>query len=215
MVHVHLPDHTIKELNRMQGGPVKDKVTGHHDYERLGKLFNHPHLQGVLKENLQKHAEGGRVHLEELAKEGRKGDSKLALIPKSLMEHLDEGCGKHSINPHTGFPEYFGGREFIGELGKAGAGALDSVIPGLGSGIHSLFGGNKEERKSNDPMDTQYGWGHTNATKHANAVRKGKEMYFKTLPKVDRDSEYNQWKQNKEKTKLQQPPSGLPNMVKQ
>jgi len=116
----HIAPDEIPYLNEMQGGEeIIDPETGLRDYTLLSTILQFPETQEALGsipelQNMKQMAEGGHAigrpivpELEELRKEGRRGDTELIIITPELAEIFDEWSGgKSTTNPVTGFPEY-------------------------------------------------------------------------------------------------------------
>lgn len=89
-------------------------------------------LYGMQERLKQKgYARGG------LAAMGRHGDTMLAHINPREAEMLKRMGGSGTINPRTGYPEYFSLKKF---LAVALPIALDFIVPGAGSAIGSAMG---------------------------------------------------------------------------
>jgi len=89
-------------------------------------------LYGMQERLKQKgYAKGG------LAAMGRHGDTMLAHINPREAEMLKRMGGSGTINPRTGYPEYFNLKKF---LAVALPIALDFIVPGAGSAIGSAMG---------------------------------------------------------------------------
>ena len=89
-------------------------------------------LYGMQERLKQKgYARGG------LAGMGRHGDTMLAHINPREAEMLKRMGGSGTINPRTGYPEYFNLKKF---LAVALPIALDFIVPGAGSAIGSAMG---------------------------------------------------------------------------
>ena len=89
-------------------------------------------LYGMQERTKQKgYARGG------LAGMGRHGDTMLAHINPREAEMLQQMGGSGTINPRTGYPEYFNLKKF---LAVALPIALDFIVPGAGTAIGSAMG---------------------------------------------------------------------------
>jgi hypothetical protein len=89
-------------------------------------------LYGMQERTKQKgFAKGG------LASMGRHGDTMLAHINPREAEMLKRMGGAGTINPHTGYPEYFSLKKF---LAVALPIALDFIVPGAGTAIGTSLG---------------------------------------------------------------------------
>lgn len=89
-------------------------------------------LYGMQERTKQKgYARGG------LAAMGRHGDTMLAHINPREAEMLERMGGSGTINPRTGYPEYFSLKKF---LAVALPIALDFIVPGAGTAIGSAMG---------------------------------------------------------------------------
>ena len=89
-------------------------------------------LYGMQERTKQKgFAKGG------LASMGRHGDTMLAHINPREAAMLKQMGGAGTINPHTGYPEYFSLKKF---LAVALPIALDFIAPGVGSAIGASMG---------------------------------------------------------------------------
>jgi hypothetical protein len=89
-------------------------------------------LYGMQERTKQKgYARGG------LAGMGRHGDTMLAHINPREAEMLERMGGSGTINPRTGYPEYFSLKKF---LAVALPIALDFIVPGAGTAIGSAMG---------------------------------------------------------------------------
>lgn len=89
-------------------------------------------LYGMQERTKQKgYARGG------LAGMGRHGDTMLAHINPREAEMLQQMGGSGTINPRTGYPEYFNLKKF---LAVALPIALDFIVPGAGSAIGASMG---------------------------------------------------------------------------
>lgn len=133
MLMVHMGDDELEGLDNLQGGPSIDPETGIREYSALGPMIENEEVRNTVKmlyEELV--SEGpdtqkiGKVYeetektrpryepteaeehdpLKEIEHTGRRGDTKLALLPPSLVEFLIEIQGKPSINPKTGLLEF-------------------------------------------------------------------------------------------------------------
>jgi hypothetical protein len=151
-------------------------------------------------------AKGGHVKVQDMAKHGRYGDTEMAYIPQSVSDRLDRMIGGPSYNPTTGKKEYF-------------LGALLSAIPTL----YELFKPKPEPRKP-EPEDISYGWGDGQSARHSRDMNTMKGFGFQTLGEydqannmardagfnsyadfnkqnaqpIDRDAEYQAWRQQKD-----------------
>lgn len=89
-------------------------------------------LYGMQERTKQQgYAKGG------LAAMGRHGDTMLAHINPREAEMLERMGGSGTINPRTGYPEYFSLKKF---LAVALPIALDFIVPGAGSAIGASMG---------------------------------------------------------------------------
>jgi hypothetical protein len=89
-------------------------------------------LYGMQERTKQKgYARGG------LAGMGRHGDTMMAHINPREAEMLERMGGSGTINPRTGYPEYFNLKKF---LAVALPIALDFIVPGAGTAIGSAMG---------------------------------------------------------------------------
>lgn len=164
----HMNPDEIRELMELQenylGTKPKFTVGGVPDFSDLDEVFSHPEVANATMGHIRKRmADGGHAIADDfdiMRRSGRFGDTKMAYLPKSLANHLDNALGR-SINPATGKREYFIGAllgglgrmlpsiagMFGGGAGAAGAGAASGgggLLSSLGSmipGLSSMFGG--------------------------------------------------------------------------
>ena len=173
-----------------------DKETGLRSYAPFGKMLKDPeaynHLNEVFKLTKAKTGEKRVVgselqsagvevaanfkfdpapgdsmpEIQELARQGKKGDDLIVLMPKNMVDFLASQKGGISINPKTGYPQFWaflapllgmiggglaagaassvGGAALLGALGGAGGSFLGSHISGKGgrhAGKAALTGG--------------------------------------------------------------------------
>jgi hypothetical protein len=134
MLVVHMNTGEIEALDNLQGGPSIDPETGIREYHALASIIDNPKLielfQNVSHEIKEKGNESPEVQnalsiargrtprakptpaekhnpIHSLEDMGRKGDTKLALIPENLARFLISLMGKPSVNPKTGLLEFF------------------------------------------------------------------------------------------------------------
>lgn len=123
--------------------------------EGLEKAFENPQfLKAFLNYARKKYAKGGRVSIEKMTPQeieearhaGRFGDTCLAVIGPNMRAAMDRlSPTKGSINPQTGFPEYFFLNDMIHGIGNAFSGitgGLGNLLGGMG-GSGGLMGGLK------------------------------------------------------------------------
>lgn len=149
----------IPYLNEMQGQEIIDPETGLRDYRLLSSILQFPETQEALGsipelQNMKRMAEGGHAveagrpiapELEELRKEGRKGDTELIIITPELVKIFDEWSGgKSTDNPVTGFPEY----GFFKELFRIAAPVVGALFGGPIGAFAGSVGANKLTGKS-------------------------------------------------------------------
>jgi hypothetical protein len=138
-IFAHIAPDEIPYLNEMQGEEIIDPETGLRDYTILSSILQFPETQEALGsipelQNMKQMAEGGHAigrpivpELEELRKEGRRGDTELIIITPELAEIFDEWSGgKSTTNPITGFPEY----GFFKEIFRIAAPIVGAVLGG-------------------------------------------------------------------------------------
>lgn len=120
----HMAKSEIEELDNMQGGETTiDPETGLREYSRLAPLFDDPHSLLLSMEAMEKEEENPEelplLHAlgqsdkkdfhpvegdenpvaEEVADDGRNGDTELVMLPVNMMHFMGELKGYLSINP--------------------------------------------------------------------------------------------------------------------
>lgn len=171
MIVVHMSPGELEGLDNMQQGPSIDPDTGIREYSALANIIEIPEVRelfkhvtdeisehGKLSPDLHKIYESANDHslpyeptpeerhdpLKSTEHMGRKGDTKLALIPLNLALFLIELQYEPSINPKTGLLEFGFFSEIIRAAGTI-AGALFGGPIGAGAGnvIGRMLTGNK------------------------------------------------------------------------
>jgi hypothetical protein len=128
MILVHANKHELDELDKAQGEKSVVPGTDIRSYKKLGKHFKHPEVQRItLEASRLGRAKGGSI--EKLKKNGRHGDTELALFPVHMADHFDRMMGKRSINPIDKKREYFDFSSFA-------------------NGLSNMLGGNKTNANS-------------------------------------------------------------------
>lgn len=133
----HFNPHELALMDEIQGGKTPDPKTGLPEYFVLAQMLEQdPSLIELLAESFMqfheqhgKHMQNPNPEMEQMAQDGRFGDTELAIIPDSLAEILDSLIGGPQLNPEDGKREYFFGA-LLGLLGRA----IPSLI-GAGSRI--------------------------------------------------------------------------------
>lgn len=143
MLVVHMNDGELEGLDNLQGGPSLDPETGIREYSALASIIEIPEIKalfhhvyneieqhGDISPDLKKIYASAKEYslpykeapeekhnpLKAIEHTGRKGDTKLALIPLNLAFLLIELRGKPSINPKTGLLEF---GNVVRQVGKA------------------------------------------------------------------------------------------------
>src|SRR5882762_6940992 len=133
MIVVHMSTGELEGLDNLQQGPSIDPETGIREYSALADIIENPEVKEIFKHvseeidqngkispDLHKIYEDAREHslpyeptpeekhdpLKKAENMGRKGDTKLALIPLNLALFLMELKHEPSINPKTGLLEF-------------------------------------------------------------------------------------------------------------
>jgi hypothetical protein len=86
---------------------------------------------------VQMFARGGLAGMRTLARQGRMGDTMMAHISPEEAEMLKARGGAGTINPQTGYPQYFSLKKLFKAILPI---ALNFIAPGLGSAIGSAVG---------------------------------------------------------------------------
>lgn len=114
MIPVHISKQELAVLDHLQGVKKIDKKTGMRAYPVLEDLVKHPHLRETIHHHYKDHlATGGNVdahhakNLQQLAQDGRYGDTEMALIGPHTHHLFDYMAGGKTQNPKDGFPEYW------------------------------------------------------------------------------------------------------------
>lgn len=151
-----------------------DKDTGLRSYEPFGELLKDPEFASKLEKIFElTQAKGGEPEaigdelenkgvelsanykfspapgdsmpeVQELSMHGKKGDDLIVLMPKNMVEFLAHQKGTLSINPKTGFPQFFFKKLLPTILGAVGAGlaAASSLATGpLSAALLGALGG--------------------------------------------------------------------------
>jgi hypothetical protein len=132
---VHLNKEEAKLLDEMQGGLMEDPDFGIRSYEKLSQILENKDVRELLIEilrDLSIHGKPGPViqqkynevkhpmgkfhdtdgdeqdYVEDIAEEGNKGDTELALLPMDFADFWDMCRGYTSTNRKSGLREYFG-----------------------------------------------------------------------------------------------------------
>ena len=164
MLVVHMSPGELEGLDNLQQGPSIDPDTGIREYSKLADIIELPEVKeifkhisdellehGKLSPDLHKIYESAHDHslpyeptpeeshdpLKSAEHTGRKGDTKLALIPLNLALFLIELHHEPTINPKTGLLEF----GFFSELIRA-AGTIAGAIFGgpVGAGVGNVVG---------------------------------------------------------------------------
>ena len=121
MIPVHLSHGEGNFLDHLQGESLRCPETNFRMYPHLHAPMSHMDVQEHMVRG--HHAHGGNIHPEhahllesneaaplvkQLGNLGRHGDDEIAWLPEDVADLFDHIRGKKpSINPHTGFHEYF------------------------------------------------------------------------------------------------------------
>lgn len=156
LVEVHMSPNEIKDLNFLQGKEKRDG-SGRYIFDDVwNNVLSHPNLQSHLGDDQRKRrALGG--HVAPIKRNGRFGDTEVALVPAGMQQYLDKSVG-YSVNPFDGRHEYFlgdmlrGVGNFLRPYGEAAyrnVGEFMSSIPrrtyNLGRHAYNYFRGRPRE----------------------------------------------------------------------
>lgn len=138
LIVAHFNRSELGNMDKLQGGRIRDPKTGLPVYSRLGHMIeNHPAMKTHLDEifelgNMHKagHETHLSKHLKEMAHHGRFGDTELAEIPHTLSEKLDHMIGGPSFNPKDGKKEYF-----LGALASLAMPLVGTLVDKVGDWI--------------------------------------------------------------------------------
>lgn len=171
MIVVHMSTGELEGLDNLQQGPSIDPETGIREYSALTDIIENPEVKEIFKHVSEEIAQNGKISpdlhkiyedaddhslpyeptpeekhdpLKKAEHMGRKGDTKLALIPLNLALFLMELKHEPSINPKTGLLEFAWFSELIRAAGTI-AGALfgGPIGAGLGNMAGRMLTGNK------------------------------------------------------------------------
>ncbi len=130
LISAHFDPQELEVLFQMQGSKDYCKKTGEASLAKMEHLLHNPHIMRGLKEH---HAAHGGMMQPVTARDGRDGDTKIALIGPRLHETLDNMAGKRTRNPYDGAPEYFSLGGLFGGLKNMLGGAVSGIGNALGS----------------------------------------------------------------------------------
>ncbi len=119
--YAHMSKPEVMLMNSLQGGERRNEH-GYHDLTEAAETFEIPEVMQLLShfytQNRQNHAHGGSIR-----DAGRFGDDEIVIIPHHLREKFKMAAGGESINPTTGYPEYYTFQD-----------TLNQVIPSITAG---------------------------------------------------------------------------------
>ncbi len=126
MHYAHMNKPEVGILAQMQGGENRNEH-GFPDLSGVGEIFKNPQVMQMVMQALQdaggvegmrprEYAQGGHV-AERMREAGRHGDGEIVMMPHHMRHALKMAAGGHeSINPKTGYPEYFEWGNFFGAI---------------------------------------------------------------------------------------------------
>lgn len=181
MLVCHFQNGELEGLDNLQGGPSIDPETGIREYSALSeiieipeikelfhKIANQVHNHGDVSPQVHNLYEKAKHHslpyretpdeehnpLHQLERTGRKGDTKLALIPLNLAFLLIELHHVPSTNPETGLLEFGFFKELLRVGGTIGGALLGTVLGGpvFGTAIGAGLGNTAARYATGTPL---------------------------------------------------------------
>jgi hypothetical protein len=158
MIIAHFNPRELDVMDHLQGHSERCPKTGLRSYSPLEELLKNPHIVSNIHHHARRHHHtmGGHEHmhhghhfhhaiggaaLHHLSAGGRHGDTELGLIGHHTRHLFDQLAGHPSINPHTGHPEYFNLKDFLGGAWNTIKGVGSAIAPVAGTALGTLFGG--------------------------------------------------------------------------
>jgi hypothetical protein len=143
MVIAHFNPKELDVMDHLQGNQERCPRTGLRSYSHLEELVKNPHIVSNIHHHARRHhhAMGGAESLHHLAEGGRHGDTEIAMIGPHTHHLFNQLAGGGSINPHTGHPEFFNLKNFLGGAWNAIKGVGSALAPVAGTALGTMFGG--------------------------------------------------------------------------